>query len=321
MSSNEVVDTAVGTYQELGPMMLSHTVLPTLLCVAAFAFLSAYVFPTFGVTSHPDQMIAQVGEVITTALIALVVAGPLFVIGLSYTSAFVTGLVSDAMVGNMPDPSTHLKRARAILPKLVGLTFWEILTSLGGLVIGGILLMTSAMLSSNIDTNMASGAVAFIAVIAIMVGFLSVPFVLSRHLLAVPVVVLEGLKPRQAIKRSVDLMRRLYHNESGYNSAVSLMFLSLFLGAFLVLGLFFTFSALDLIPFVDARLANSGFHDLAVEGLKVLPWFLMIWTVVPLWCTGATVLYYERRTRLEGYDIEALAQDLWKHAKQNRFEL
>jgi len=321
MLPNEITDTTVGTYQELGGLLLKYTAVPTLLCLAAFVFIAGYVLPSLGVTAHPEDVKAQVSEAVSSMAIALFVAGPLFLIGVSYSSAFITAVVSDAMVGNIPDPDAHLKQSRKLMPKLLAFTGWEILTSLSGLLVGILLLMLSAVFSNQPDSIWSSGSVAALAMIAIVIGVLAVPVVMTRHILAIPAIVIEGLKPRQAIKRSVQLLRAIYHHPSGYSAAGSILSLALFLTLFLVGGIYASISLFDVMPFVDSRLANSMFHDVVVQGLNVLPWFLTIWMIVPVWCTGATVLYYERRTRLEGYDIEALSQDLWKHAKQNRFEL
>jgi hypothetical protein len=47
----------------------------------------------------------------------------------------------------------------------------------------------------------------------------------------------------------------------------------------------------------------------------------MLWVLIPVWCTTTTILYFERRIRLEGYDIELLARDMVRSRKESRFEL
>jgi hypothetical protein len=63
------------------------------------------------------------------------------------------------------------------------------------------------------------------------------------------------------------------------------------------------------------------FSPVLVEALGVLPYFLVIWTLMPLWAIATTIIYYDRRIRLEGYDIEALAEDVWRADRSRRFEL
>jgi len=55
--------------------------------------------------------------------------------------------------------------------------------------------------------------------------------------------------------------------------------------------------------------------------LELFPLFLAIWIIIPVWCTTTTLLYYERRIRLEGYDILALAQEVWRADRQSRFQV
>jgi len=323
MMPNEITDTTVGMYQELGGMLLRYTAVPTLLCLASFVFISAYVLPSFGLTAHPEDIRSQISEAITSMALAFFVAVPLFLIGVSYSSAFITGVVSDAMVGNIPDPDAHAKQSRRLMPKLLSFSLWEILTSLSGLVLCVLLLMWSALFSNEKGSILSSEAVAGFAIIAGVIGVITVPVVVTRHILAIPAIVIEGLKPRRAIRRSVELLRAPFYDpkQSGYNAAGSILSLAFLLMLFVFGGIYLSISLFQVQPFIDSWLANSLFHDIVVQGLNVLPWFLAIWMIVPIWCTGATVLYYERRTRLEGYDIEALSHDLWKHAKQNRFEL
>ena len=321
MLPNQITDTTIGMYQELGGTLLKYTALPTLLCLAAFVFVAGYVLPSFGLTAHPEDVKAQVSEAISSMAIAFFVAGPLFLIGVSYSSAFITAVVSDAMVGNVPDPEMHLKRSRKLMPRLLAFCFWELLLGLGGLVAGILLLMLSSVIADRPDAPMLSVTVSILAIVALVLGVVALPMVMTRHILAIPAMVIENVKPMRAIRRSRELLRALYHHQSGYNASGSILALVFFLMLFIFGGIYTTVYVFQIMPMIDAWLANSTFHDVVVEGIHVLPWFLTIWMIVPVWCTGATVLYYERRTRLEGYDIEALSQDLWKHAKQNRFDL
>jgi hypothetical protein len=66
---------------------------------------------------------------------------------------------------------------------------------------------------------------------------------------------------------------------------------------------------------------NLPFRPLIIGAIGYLATFLTIWTVIPVWCTTTTILYYERRIRLEGYDIESLAKDIWRADRHSRFEL
>jgi hypothetical protein len=321
MSSNELADVAVGTYQELGGPILRHTAVPTLLCLASIVFITSYVLPAFGVTSHPHDLTAQVGEAVVTMLIALFVAAPLFIIGISYSSAFITGLVSDHMIGAEPNAAESAQRALKLLPKLFVLALWETFTCLSGLLVATGLLMASALTGQNNPDTTGPAVASGLGILAMIVGFITLPVVASRHALAVPLAVVEGLSPRAAAKRSAYLLKGYLFQPSGYNSVTSIMALIFVLSLFLFGGIYLTLDTFGISGLLEGALAGSVFRDIVMQVLHYLPWFLTLWTVVPVWCTTSTILYYERRTRLEGFDIETLARDLSQHAKQNRFEL
>ena len=132
---------------------------------------------------------------------------------------------------------------------------------------------------------------------------------------------LEGLKPREAARRSVALMKGIGPIQSGYGNVWTLYVVLFFVSLLVGLGLN---GALGMLGFPDrfaSHLDNLPYGGLLVEGLRLIPLFLWVWTIVPVWSVTITIIYYERRIRLEGYDIEALAADVWRTDRQNRFEL
>jgi hypothetical protein len=314
MTSAEIMDSAVGAYQACGKMILRYTAVPTLLSLAAVAFVFSYVLPSFMHTSNAHDVKVQVGEAIFNIALGLFVAAPLFVLGLCYSGAFVTSVVSDFMVGSVPDPEAAAAKAKALVPRLVGLALLEAATSCAGLIVSAGLLIASALKNSD-ELTSALGLMAF------FVGLCTFPIVLCRHALNVPIAVIENAKPLASVKRSVQLLKAYGYQVSGYNTTVGMLILAVFLSLFIAGGINGILSLLNAEGYLESLLAGSSFHDLVIQSVQYLPWFLVIWTVVPVWCTTATILYYERRTRLEGYDIEALALDIRQHAKQNRFEL
>lgn len=321
MESNEILDAAVGAYQNLGGIILRYTAIPTLFCLASVIFVIAYLLPELGVTSDAANVTVQVGEAVGVMAIGLFVAAPLFMLGVSYSSAFICGLVSDFMVGNPADPAYHAKRARELMPRLFGLTVWEVLTALSGLVASALLFMASALLDKQDPTSGSAPLVSLLAILAVIFGGIAFPFVLLRQALAIPAVVIENLRARAAARRSVELMNsRLYH-PSGYNAALGMFALISVVGLFVFSGIWGCLQVVDLPGMLRQIFSGAAAHDFVLQALNSLPWFLTIWILVPIWCTNATILYYERRTRLEGFDIEALAEDLKAHAKQNRFDL
>ena len=320
MTPAELTDTAVGVYQELGGMVLRFTAVPTLLCVAALVFVTAFVFPALSTTNHPGNMSYQVGEAISALFIGLIVGGPLLGIGIGYSGVIITGIASDYMNGEVPDPAMHARNARKLLWKVIVLCFTEVVLAMSAILVSSVALILSSLFSDN-PNNYAAGLVVFIAVLGLVAGVVIAFAVVVRNILALPVLVIEGRRPREALRRGRQLMNARLYQPPGTGSASNALGVVILLIFFIGLGCLGLFDLFGLPNMIDSGLAGSPFHDLVLYAISALPWFLTMWSIVPVWCVSATVLYYERRTRLEGYDIQALARDLTKHGKENRFDV
>ena len=130
-------------------------------------------------------------------------------------------------------------------------------------------------------------AVAFLALVyAVLMGL--------RYALAIPACVVEELKARTALRRSIDL---------SLGSR----------GRIFVLGLLVAFIELALVG-----ITQSFFIFLAFKNHFVLPtWaavaqqfvaFATTTFIAPMFSTGLTLFYYDQRVRKEGFDIEWMMQ-------------
>jgi hypothetical protein len=130
-------------------------------------------------------------------------------------------------------------------------------------------------------------AVAFVALVyAVLMGL--------RYALAIPACVVEELKARTALRRSIDL---------SLGSR----------GRIFVLGLLVTVIEIALVG-----ITQSFFIFLAFKNHLVLPtWaavaqqfvsFATTSFIAPMFSTGLTLFYYDQRVRKEGYDIEWMMQ-------------
>lgn len=321
MNSNELSDLAVSVYQQLGSPILRHTAVPTLFCLGAFEFVTRYVLPSLGVTAHPEDVRAQVGEALSLLALAIFVGGPLFMIGLSYSSAIITAFVSDFMTGKPLDSASANTRARGLLPRLLLLLLRQTFTAGSALILSGLLFMASALMSLDYSTVSAAAAASGMGIVALLFGAAAVPFVLSRQILAVPVMVVEGAGASESLRRSKQLLRSFANQPSGYSNAGSAFFLVAFIACFIYFGLLLCFNTIDLGGHIADWFAGSPIRDYLVESVRLMPSFFTLWLTIPVWSATATILYFERRTRLEGYDIEVLALDVFNNAKQNRFDV
>lgn len=322
MTNGEMYDTSVGAYQSLGTTILKLTALPTLFCVAAFSFVTGYIFPLLFSTESETNIGAQLLEVVLAIALAFAVGGPLLLIGASLAGAIITSLVSDYMIGNVPSVEAATRTARRLLPKMFLLALRALLVSSVGFLLSIVILMVSALIAEQGgSTDDLSGLIAGVGILGLWVGIILFPIFLSRYALSIPVLVLEGTGVKAAVQRSAQLLRSSPYFSSAYNTVLGLCFLVFLLWLLMWGGLSGIFSMLDVSAWLRNATTGTAWYDLARMAMDVLPWFMSMWIVIPIWCTTCTILYYERRTRLEGYDIEALAQDVWRADKQSRFEL
>ena len=322
MSTSEVIDTAVRVYQQLGWTFLKASVLPALLIVVAVAFVLDFVAPSLLTTKDASSLSTQYGEVVFALGLAILVGGPLVIIGVSATTTMVTNLVSDYMLGNVPSIDGAIRAAKRTVTTLIRVHFWEFLLACSGIIVA----FGLSILSSTLDTvtgqeNVLAGLVALLALLGFCAGGAIFLVVVSRHALAAPVAVIEGLGPRAAGTRSVELMRGRGPIVSGYGHVWSLYIVLFFLSLLIAAGLSGFLGLIGFESRVASALDNLPYGGVFAKALGLIPVFLWVWTLVPVWATTVAIIYYERRIRLEGYDIEALAADVWRTDRQTRFEL
>ncbi|MER3466341.1 MAG: hypothetical protein C4340_04170 [Armatimonadota bacterium] len=167
----------------------------------------------------------------------------------------------------------------------------------------------------------------FVAVLGI-VGLFSAPvimlYVFGRLCLAPVIVFLEGLSPRQAIARSRQLLdelslpaRRLGRGDL---VAVGLFLLTL------VLQLIFWWSFLIPTDILQQYLASAGVAENSIlwmavyRSIATLAPFAAFVLLHPVLIAGVVLLYYDRRIRVEGLDIQLLAQNVWQRGEAD-FEI
>jgi hypothetical protein len=116
-----------------------------------------------------------------------------------------------------------------------------------------------------------------------------------RYSLAIPACVVEKMKARAAIRRSIELAKGSWGR----------IFLLALLVGIIKLGLvavtqFFIFVAAFRHP---GQLPGPGLLSLS----QIMGFFTNTF-LGPIWATGITLVYYDQRVRKEGYDIEWMMQ-------------
>lgn len=321
MRSGEIIDTSTQTYQSIGILLLRAIFVPSLLCFAALAFLFEQVLPRFFVTSTPDSITNQLVEALAILGVTVGVGAPLFFIGASYSIALVCQLVSDYMVGVTPSINGAKRAARACLWRAVWLSVRQSLFACLGFAAGVVGLILSAYVETVTAGNDWSALITVFSIMCLVFGALLMPVILGMYAIAMPVCLLEGASVKDSVARTRYLMKKHPNQPSGYDTVFLLYLIMLFL-LFLIYGGFSAaYSLLPVGDWINGVDFLSHYRTGIESILSGIPLLLTIWVLIPVWATTTTILYLERRIRLEGYDIETLAKDVWRADRQSRFEL
>jgi hypothetical protein len=143
-------------------------------------------------------------------------------------------------------------------------------------------------------------SLAVLGIVAVIVVILIVPWIVYavlmalRYSLAVPACVVENMKARQAIRRSVELSK----GSRGRIFMLGLLVLVIELGLVGISQFFL---------FVLAIKHHGHLGPVAQTVSQIIAFFTNTF-LGPIYATGITLFYYDQRIRKEGYDIEWMMQ-------------
>ena len=134
-------------------------------------------------------------------------------------------------------------------------------------------------------------AIATLAFVLLLILAIAYAIVMAlRYSLAVPASVVENLKARKALRRSIDLSR----------GSRGRIFVLALLVAVIQIGLV----AVTQVFFIVAAVKRHGVLPAWVQVSQQIIGFLTNSFIGPMYATGLTLFYYDQRVRKEGYDIE-----------------
>lgn len=321
MNSAELLNAALRVYRQLGWTYLRLTLIPSVFCLAGMAFVLDYVLPSLFVTRDASSFATQIGEAGSALAFALFVGCPLFLIGCSYTCALVIHLTSDHMLGNPLSPDAAAQAARGSFGSLLLVAVREVFLSSWAVLASCLVLGVGSYLSQTHISSDLGGLLFGIGILGIAVGLGVFVLVAATHALAPAIVLLEGLTGFKAAKRSAYLLKpHLYHPSGVPNILVSLFYIGL-AGLIEWISISGTLAMLQAEEHFQGLLAGVPFEGVFLSAFGLLAPFVTVWTLLPVYATCVTLVYYERRIRLEGLDIEILAAETQRDGAANRFDV
>ena len=141
----------------------------------------------------------------------------------------------------------------------------------------------------------------YVGIFFLVFALLMIPWVIYavfmalRYSLAVPACVVEDLKARMAIRRSIELSK----GSRGRIFLLGLLIVVIQIGLVLIAQVFFVVAAVQ-----------QPTHQLPawMQALQQIVGFFTNSFIGPMYATGLTLFYYDQRIRKEGYDIEWMMQ-------------
>lgn len=314
MSGSQITDLALRVYRSLGWTFLRLCALPSVFCLAALAFVFYFAVPQLQFTRDASSVTGQVWEAFVVLLVSLGVAGPLFIVGITLSSSIVVRLAADYLLGNPLEEGDAMREAIAGLGKLFLVMLWEMLAGFGAILVSVVIMLAGSLLSTVTPSDSPwAGIVAVVGIIGLMVGIIIFLAIASSHALSVPVAILEGATARAAARRSRALMKVTRYHGSGSGHVWGLYGLLALVSLVIWGGCALIFNLAGLREVLENATMGVPLQALVLRAIDLLPACVMVWALVPVWATAITVIYYERRIRLEGYDIEVLASEIRPH--------
>lgn len=310
-STGEILDLATRLYQRLALPLLRLTFPPMLFCFLGLIFFQGFVLPGLWLTSSPDDYTAQVGEVAIAFAVWLLVAVPVFAVGLGYATALSGRLVSGYILSQEVNLKEAVESAKTGAMTTAKLLFRIVLRATAVLIFAGGLLLYSAYLeSSGAGSSAALDFASVLAFIAFLAGIVAMPIMINIDGLAPVVAIVEGVSSKDALRRSRLLIRRQRHIPDGYQALFLTWFICLITWGVLNTGIKTVLSMSGVSEWAESIGGRSIAMAVLVEGLSALPLFLALWLLVPFLSCSLVTIYFDRRIRVEGFDIETMARDV-----------
>jgi hypothetical protein len=319
LRQTETIELSLQAFRGLGWALLRQSALPALYCIVVVDFANRFFLENLLMTREG----AKTGEQLTEIGIRLgglvLLGGPLLVLGIAYLSALAATMVGDWVSGLVPDERGAVRRALEALPRVAGAVFLEALMAASVLLLSlGALFVSSLIPDSSLGNAAVIATFGFVG-LSISWVWIAYRWVVSG--LLVPVVLNEGLRGLRASKRSRELLSRATTGRSGQFEIIKL-FLTLFVLEIACSGGFEgAVQVTGLSDWIRRLVGDPWLQNVLSMSLTFLVTFLVYWIALSFGAVGRAVLYFERRMKLEGLDVELLARAAWRKERRARFEI
>lgn len=328
----EIYDEAFSLYRRNGLELLRLLAVPASLAYGLFLLSWEFVGRRmFFTASGAADAMQEAGEVVGQLFFGTLCAAPLVLLAYSYMSAAATLYMSDVHLGRQPNIGSIHRQVMKRVFSLAALNFFLLLIVLGVALIGMALLFLSALIdAASGGRETLSAVVALLGLIGILSGIVLLPAMLAKFALAPVAMLSEGLGPISALKRSAQLtstkqetfpFAHPYSDASPTGKIFGMFILTAFLQVLL-------WSSVQIpATMLQEQLLSQGIGETNMvvkslyAALSLFGGFASFILTHPFFVAGIALIYFNRRVAVEAFDIELLAQDIWKNDRAVDFDL
>jgi hypothetical protein len=311
MTSSEKLERSARIYQLSARQILSQTLLPSLFCFISLIFSGAFLLPGFFVIVGGDKIADDLTRVAISALITIFLAIPLFMFGLGQCFATAVAETNDYITGDRLPGEAPVSKLDIPSPwKFTSLLSVAALEALLPLLLASGCFILGAILQNMVPDSILPGLLGVLGFLIAFAALIITPLLFFRNCLIPVVAVLEN-GDSKAIRARGRMLAAAKGNITGVaESMIHALVVFLFVGG----GIFIMFQiAVNMIlgaGTIENWLGSVIFGDLIKSAVQMFPLYAIIWLLTPFWAALCTVNYYDRRIKLEGFDIRMLAKDV-----------
>lgn len=289
------LDRALAAVRAGGWPLLSRTAGPCALLVVAIGFVVSFLVPRLTGGREGAGAAAQTGEAGLALLAAFVVAGPLATLGLTSLTRVGASVVSDVPLSERAGPWALARLTAGLLARVLGLAG-----------IGAVVLLLAGAATDGGGDGFAGAGLITVGVILLLTAGGYALYLMTEYAFAFTASSVEGLGPADACRRSRALMA------AGGRATNGVSFLWTLYGA--IFGLFLVFgmglgTVLELVGVSDGFAGTLPLATLIDAVFSAAMDFLILWPVLTFGTVAVAQGYFDRRSALEGYDVERLARE------------
>lgn len=310
MTTGEAIDLALRCYQRSAWSLLRLTAFPMALAFSGIVFMALVVVPGLMTTSSLGSVRTEGGELFVSLVLGFAIGLPLVFTGIGSVLGTVTKATSDTLDGRPVDEAASLEAGRRSLKAVFGGIVRVFFVGCVFFLLAGGFAVIGILSERAIGMQAAGGIAAAMAALSVFAGVVFAPLWMNTRALMPAVVVLEGVGPKEAGKRSAYLMKRHRGQGSADGVTFGVFLLLLFLGAVLTTSLLVLVQLTGISGRIESWVSVAGVAQLAGQLVSYLPGYVCLWLLVPFWGTAMTVLYFDRRVRIEALDVQVMTDDI-----------